>query len=117
MRTLELLRDDAAAYDRLESISAQVEGMMRDAAARAGVPVTVQRVGSMVTPFFKDGPVRNFADAQACDTKAFARWHHALLEQGVYWPPSQFEAGFVSLAHDEDALERTQQALEVAFRA
>jgi glutamate-1-semialdehyde 2,1-aminomutase len=68
--------------------------------------VTVQRVGSMMTVFFTDRPVRNLADAEKCDTKRFARWHRAMLKRGVYLPPSQFEAFFVSLAHERADLDK-----------
>jgi len=68
--------------------------------------VTVQRVGSMMTVFFTDRPVRSLADAETCDTRRFARWHRAMLERGVYLPPSQFEAFFVSLAHTREDLDR-----------
>jgi len=71
-----------------------------------GDGVTVQRVGSMMTVFFTDRPVRNLADAETCDTRRFARWHRAMLERGVYLPPSQFEAFFVSLAHTREDLDR-----------
>jgi len=71
-----------------------------------GDGVTVQRVGSMMTVFFTERPVRNLADAETCDTRRFARWHRAMLERGVYLPPSQFEAFFVSLAHTREDLDR-----------
>jgi len=67
--------------------------------------LVIQRVGSMMTVFFSDRPVCNLADAQACDTERFAEWHRAMLDCGVYLPPSQFEAFFVSLAHDEEDLD------------
>ena len=88
---------------------------MRDAAKKRGVDVVVQRVGSMLTPFFTRTPVRSWTDAAKCDTAAFGRLHQALIAQKVYWPPSQFEAGFVSITHDEAALERTERALASAF--
>jgi glutamate-1-semialdehyde 2,1-aminomutase len=116
VRTLEVLKQ-AGTYERLEGTAAKVEGILNEGAKAAGVSCTVQRVGSMVTPFFHPGPVRNFADAQQSDTDAFARWHQTLLRHGVYWPPSQFEAGFVSLAHDDEALDRTRTAVQAAFRA
>jgi glutamate-1-semialdehyde 2,1-aminomutase len=69
----------------------------------------------MMTVFMRDGPVRNLADAQACDTDRFARWHRAMLERGVYLPPSQFEAFFVSLAHTREDLDRVIAAHGEAF--
>ena len=116
LTTLRLLAEPDI-YERLEQTSARVERAMVDAAKRAGVACRVQRVGSMLTPFFTAEPVRSWADAARVDTKAFGRWHAAMLANGVYWPPSQYEAGFVSLAHDDDALERTERALDAAFRA
>jgi glutamate-1-semialdehyde 2,1-aminomutase len=77
---------------------------LADGLARDGL--TVQRVGSMMTVFHRDRPVRSLADARACDTERFARWHRAMLERGVYLPPSQFEAFFVSLAHTREDLDR-----------
>jgi glutamate-1-semialdehyde 2,1-aminomutase len=91
--------------------------MFASAARDAGVTLCVQRVGSMLTPFFQSGPVLNWSDASASDTKAFGRFHSAALEHGVYWPPSQYEAGFVSAAHDARVMERTEQALRAAFKA
>lgn len=106
-------------YERLEAISAAVERALVDAAREAGAEVRVQRVGSMLTPFFSPGgaPVRSWADADRCDRAAFGRWHAAMLAHGVYWPPSQFEAAFVSLAHDEAAIARTAEAARAAFVA
>jgi glutamate-1-semialdehyde 2,1-aminomutase len=114
--TLRKLRADGV-YERLEAIGARVERAFVDAAKRASEPLVVQRVGSMLTPFFSAQPVRCWTDAARCDTGRFGRFHRALLVQGVYWPPSQFEAGFVSLAHDEPALARTERALHEAFKS
>lgn len=69
----------------------------------------------MLTPYFQQSPVRNWADAARSDTQRFARFHAQLLAHGVYWPPSQYEAGFVSSAHDAAALERTRKAVHAAF--
>jgi glutamate-1-semialdehyde 2,1-aminomutase len=81
------------------------------AAQRAGVPVTVQRVGTMFTAFFTDRPVRTFAEAKRTDVKAYARFFHAMLGQGVYLPPSAFEAAFTSTVHAEAELDLLQAAL------
>jgi glutamate-1-semialdehyde 2,1-aminomutase len=102
-------------YARLERLGAQLEAGLRGAAARAGVPATVQRVGSMITLFFREGPVRSWSDAAGCDTKRFASWHAGLLARGVYWPPSQFEAAFLSGAHTEADVARTVEAAEAAL--
>ncbi|MDQ3855753.1 MAG: aspartate aminotransferase family protein, partial [Chloroflexota bacterium] len=89
---------------------------LRQAAVDAGVPVTTARVGSMLTVFFSDGPVHNYEDARRCDTARFGAFHRAMLEQGIYLPPSQFEAWFISLAHTLEDLERTLDAARAAFR-
>ncbi len=79
--------------------------------------MTVQRVGSMITPYFKDGPVRRWDDAAQADTKAFGAWHAAMLENGVHWPPAQYEAGFLSITHDDAALSATEDAFRAALKA
>jgi glutamate-1-semialdehyde 2,1-aminomutase len=91
---------DERAYEALEEKGRYLAEGLRHAS------VTVQRVGSMMTVFFTTKPVRNLADAEACDVKRFARWHRAMLHRGVYLPPSQFEAFFVSLAHERADLDR-----------
>jgi glutamate-1-semialdehyde 2,1-aminomutase len=104
-------------YEKLEQLGARLEAAFVDGAKKAKVDLTVQRVGSMLTPFFTTGPVTNWDDASRCDTARFGRFHRALLEGGVYWPPSQFEAGFISLAHDEVAFERSERAIHAAFKS
>jgi glutamate-1-semialdehyde 2,1-aminomutase len=114
----ETLRKLAApgVYDKLEALGQRVEAAFREAAKAAGVPLIVQRVGSMLTPFFSKEPIVSWDEAARCDTVAFGKLHNALIKRGVYWPPSQFEAGFISLSHDETALARTERALSEAFR-
>jgi glutamate-1-semialdehyde 2,1-aminomutase len=103
-------------YDKLDKLGARIEQAFVAGAKKHGVPLTVQRVGSMLTPFFTTGPVKSWNDASKCDTAKFGRFHRAMLQAGVYWPPSQFEAGFVSLAHDERALARSEEAISGAFK-
>ena len=79
--------------------------------------VTINRVGSMITVFFCAGPVTDYATAKASDTKRFGRFFHAMLDRGVYLPPAQFEAAFVSLAHGEAEIDQTVAAAAEAFRA
>jgi len=113
--TLKLLTP--AAYEKLERLSARLaEGLAR-AAAEAKVPVQVNRVGSMLTVFFSERPVFDAASARACSTKRFGAFFHALLEKGVYFPPSQFEAAFLSTAHTEDDVEATLRAARAGFAA
>jgi glutamate-1-semialdehyde 2,1-aminomutase len=103
-------------YPRLEATSkAAAEGVAAEA-EDAGVPLTLNRVGSMWTWFFTRGPVTNYADAAESDTAAFGRFHRVLLERGVWLPPSQFEAAFMSYAHTEADIEATIAAAREAFR-
>ncbi len=111
--TLEQLTPPA--YERLEESSAALAQGLADAARKAGVAVQVNRVGSMLTVFFSAKPVYDAQSARASDTKKFGRFFHAMLEAGVYLPPSQFEAAFVSLAHSDDDIQTTIAAAEKAF--
>jgi len=103
-------------YEALERTSALLEAGLCAAAAAAGARVTVNRVGSMITVFFCEGPVADYAGAKRSDTTRFGRFFHAMLERGVYLPPAQFEAAFVSLAHGEAEIEETVRAAGEAFR-
>jgi glutamate-1-semialdehyde 2,1-aminomutase len=85
------------------------------AAERAGVPLTVQRVGTMFTPFFTERPVRTFAEAKRTDAKAYAAFFHAMLENGVYLPPSAYEAAFTSTVHGTAELDVLESALRTAW--
>jgi glutamate-1-semialdehyde 2,1-aminomutase len=97
-------------YERLEALGARVEENLRAAADAAGRAVTVNRVGPMLTMFFREGPVRSFADAKTADTTAYADYWRHMLERGVYLAPSQFEAAMISLALTDDDLERAAAA-------
>jgi glutamate-1-semialdehyde 2,1-aminomutase len=97
-------------YERLERMGARMAADIEAAARAAGVPVTVNRVGSMLTAFFCEGPVRDYAGARRADTARYARFFHGMLERGVFLAPSQFEAAFVSLAHTERDLDDTARA-------
>jgi glutamate-1-semialdehyde 2,1-aminomutase len=113
LATLERLGD--ALYARLEDLGARLQTGIERAVERARVRACVQRVGSMLTLFFAEGPVRSWADARTCDTQAFARWHHGMLARGFYWPPAQFEAAFISAAHTEADIDETVGAAEEAL--
>jgi glutamate-1-semialdehyde 2,1-aminomutase len=115
LTTLGLLDD--ALYSRVESRAEQLEQGFKRAIVAHGVAGCVQRVGSMITLFFAAGPVRSWADAKTCDTRAFARWHAGMLARGIYWPPAQFEAAFISGAHTEADIEATVRAAEEALAA
>jgi glutamate-1-semialdehyde 2,1-aminomutase len=96
---------DAGAYARLERHGARLESGLAAAALAAGVAARVQRAGSLVTLFFTDRPVRNEDEARAADLERFAAFHAAMLRRGVMLPPSQFECWFLSLAHDDGAVD------------
>ncbi|MDI1477420.1 glutamate-1-semialdehyde 2,1-aminomutase [Polyangium sp. y55x31] len=102
-------------YEKLERLGAALEAGLKDAAAQAGVPATVQRVGSMITLFFNDKPVRSWAEASQSDTKRFATWHAGMLSRGIYWPPSQYEAAFLSAAHTDEDITRTVEAARASL--
>jgi glutamate-1-semialdehyde 2,1-aminomutase len=99
---------DPGVYEALEAKGARLEEGLRDA-GRDG-EICVQRVGAMLTVFFQAGPVRNFDEASASDTERFAAFYRHLLERGVYLPPSQYEALFVSTEHGDDEIDRTVAA-------
>jgi glutamate-1-semialdehyde 2,1-aminomutase len=115
LKTLELL--DESAYTRLEALGARLERGLSHLVRNAAHPVCVQRVGSMITLFFHAGPIRSWNDAKDCDTAAFGRFHGGLLERGIYWPPAQFEAAFLSLSHDEAAIDQTIRAATESLAA
>ncbi len=102
--------------EELESKTAILCGGLAKAAKRAGVPVQVHRLGSMFTVFFSAGSVKDYATAAACDLRAFGIYFHAMLEQGIYLPPSQFETNFLSLAHSAEDIEKTIAAAAEAFK-
>ena len=97
--------EDRKVYGRLDALGARLERGLAEAAEKAGVPLAINRVGSMLTAFFCAGPVRDYAGARAADAARYARFFHAMLERGVALAPSQFEAAFVSLAHTEEDID------------
>jgi glutamate-1-semialdehyde 2,1-aminomutase len=114
LATLRSLRDDPP-YGRLEALSARLAEGLDRAATDASIPHVVQRAGSMLTFFFHDGPVHDYADACRSDTPVFARYFWEMLARGVYLPCSQFEAAFVSAAHTESDIDRTIEAAREAL--
>jgi glutamate-1-semialdehyde 2,1-aminomutase len=110
-----LAKLDGAAYEQLAATTKSLAQGMRDAAAAAGRPVAVQSITGLLTVFFSDRPVHDFAGAAACDTDAYAAWCRGLLARGVYPPPSQYEAWFPSLAHTDAEVEKTVEAAAEAF--
>ncbi|NMA26428.1 MAG: aminotransferase class III-fold pyridoxal phosphate-dependent enzyme, partial [Burkholderiales bacterium] len=112
LTTLRLLRQSPEIYRHLEEVGARLEAGLQHSARRHGVPVRMQRVGSMLTWFFSDKPVRNLSEARNCDTRAFGRFFRGMLDRGVYLPPSQFEAAFLSTALGEAEIERLLKAVD-----
>jgi glutamate-1-semialdehyde 2,1-aminomutase len=111
---LELLQAPGV-YQQLEARSAQLADGVSAAAQAAGVPITQTRVGSMFCTFFTEQPVTDYTSATSSSTEQYARFFQAMLAQGVYLAPSQFEAGFLSLAHHQTEIEQTIQAARNAF--
>jgi glutamate-1-semialdehyde 2,1-aminomutase len=119
LATLEILKEPGV-YEILEKRSTALETGLIQAAAAAGVSLTINRVGSMLTPFFTKTAakkVENFADATSSDTAAYARFFNAMLDQGVYLAPSQYEAMFVGLAHTDSIIDETILAAGKALAA
>lgn len=108
---------DEAAYARLDATAREVQGLVTQALAKEGVAHRVQSAGNMFSVFFTDADVTDYAAARAQDTFRFTAFFHAMLERGVYLPPSVFEAWFLSTAHDDRAVERIAAALPAAARA
>jgi glutamate-1-semialdehyde 2,1-aminomutase len=116
LATLKALQGGEA-YQRLEDLGRLLQQGLEAGARKAGVPLTVNRVGSMLTAFFTDGPVTDYASAKRADRARYARFFHGMLERGVFLAPSQFEAAFVSLAHSEADIEATAGAAAESLEA
>jgi glutamate-1-semialdehyde 2,1-aminomutase len=114
--TLSLLEEEGL-FDRVFDISAKIAEGLKQIIAQDGHKAVVQFVGSMITVFFTDRPVMNFDDAKACDHQKFGRFHRAMLEEGVYLPPSGYEAWFVSAAHTQAEVDHILRAAKKAFFA
>lgn len=115
IETLRLLSRPGV-YKTLEKISADLEQGLHAAAAEAGVPVTFNRVGSMFTGFFTDQKVKDFSSAKTSDTTRFGKYFLSMLRNGVNLAPSQFEAGFVSLAHTRSDISKTVEAARKSLK-
>ncbi len=112
---LDALRGDPAAYARMERLGQRIQDGFDAAAGASGVACTVGRVGSMVTPFLGIDRARSFDDVKRADRERFARLHAAWLEDGVLWPPSQFETAFLSTAHTDEDVDRTVESFARAL--
>jgi glutamate-1-semialdehyde 2,1-aminomutase len=108
---------DPALYARLEKTTRKLLDGLAAAAAHAGVPFCTTQAGSMFGLYFGAGPINGYADVMSCDAAAFKRFFHAMLDRGVYFAPSAYEAGFVSAAHGEAEIARTLEAATEAFAA
>ena len=115
--TLQVIDDDPDFYLHLANTGARLVQGLRDAAAEAGVPVKINHVGSMFTLFFTDQDVTDFTSAKTSDTAKFARYFQAMLEEGIYLAPSQFEACFISAAHTDEDVDQTIAAARRAVLA
>jgi glutamate-1-semialdehyde 2,1-aminomutase len=103
-------------YQDLEKkTSSLTEGISKCAEDR-GIPLTINQTRGMLTVFFTEGPVRDYRSAKRSDTKRFAQFFIEMMNQGIYLPPSQFEAWFLSLAHTQKDLDRTIEACDIAFK-
>ena len=105
--TLRELKQHPEIYRQLEQRSAALVDGVLDAAKKKGLPLTANRVGSMFTWFFQPGTVHDWDTAAKSDTQAFGKFHRAMLEHGIYLPPSQYEAMFMSAAHSESDIQQT----------
>ena len=115
LATLRLATPDV--YDHLTRAGETIKAAAADALGAAGVAHTIQSTGTMFSVFFTEGPVRDFDDASRTDTAAYGAFFHAMLERGVYLPPSAYEAWFLSAAHDDRAVQTVLDALPEAARA
>jgi glutamate-1-semialdehyde 2,1-aminomutase len=114
LETLRALREPGV-YEGIAAKAAALEELVKKAAQKAGAKVTVNRVGSLLTPFCAAGPVTDYESAAKADTATFGKLFHALLDEGISWAPSQFEAAFISTAHTDGDIRRTGGAFEHAF--
>ncbi|CAN5617695.1 glutamate-1-semialdehyde 2,1-aminomutase [soil metagenome] len=115
IETLKLL-DESEVYASLEASAQHLTSGLANAASQAGVPVQLQRVGSMMTMFFSDRPATDYATARAADTDRYASYFHAMLDRGIAFAPSQFECGFLSTSHTRADLDATVAAAAEALR-
>lgn len=116
LTTLRLLKQNTGLYEQLEKTTARLVEGLSEAAREAGVATVSNRVGSMFTTFFTDEPVFDWTTATRSDRETFGRFFHAMLAEGVYLAPSQFEAAFVSAAHSDEIIEQTVMAARRAFK-
>jgi len=118
--TLDELFSTDDPYGRLDSLGRRLKAGLETAAAEAGIPLTINQVGSTITAFFLDAAPSNYKEASSSDTKAFGLFHRAMLDRGIHLAPSQYEGWFLSLAHNEELIDRTiesaKEALQIVAR-
>lgn len=115
LATLSILREERGIYEELERKASRLEAGTRQALAEAGLTAHPQRVGAMHCLYFTEQPVADWESAARADVKRFRAYFHAMLDEGIYLAPSQFEAGFLSAAHTDEDLDRTIEAMRRAF--
>jgi glutamate-1-semialdehyde 2,1-aminomutase len=113
--TLELLKSKKT-YQDLEKKTLYLTEKISECAEEIGIPLSINRITGMFTLFFTEGPVRDYRTAKLSDTKRFAQFFIEMMDQGIYLPPSQFEAWFISLAHTQKDLDKTIEACDTAFK-
>ena len=114
IETLNILSQPGS-YEHLDKITNRLINGILELGKEAGHEVCGGSISGMFGLFFCEGPVNNFADATASDTEKFGRWHRGMLQRGVYLAPSQYEAGFTSLAHTEADIDKTLAAAKEVF--
>lgn len=112
---LSILSSDGSVYKTLEERSSQLEDGMQDSLRKLGLNYQINRVGSMFTLFFTENKVVDYKSAKQSDTAKFGKFFNEMLNRGIYLAPSQFEAAFVSTAHAEDDIEKTNEAFKQAL--
>jgi len=113
---LSILKRKPIIYEQLDAKAKFLTENFREAAREAGVAVQVNHIDSLITVFFTENPVLNYADAITSDTEKYGRFFHAMLEEGIYLPPAQFEAMFLSTAHTQKDLDKTVEAFKKAIQ-
>jgi len=115
LRQIEILKEKNP-YSELDNKGNKLEKGMKELIDKYNIRATVNRVGSMITMFFTDKEVKNFADAKSCNLELFNKFYISMLEKGVYLAPSQFEASFLSTAHSDEDINKTLNAIEDVFK-
>lgn len=111
IKTIELLMDHPELYSQIEAKTKRLADAYRQYSKKTGIPICVNQIGSLMSAFFTDQKVVDYATATTSDTKAYAKYFNELLEKGIYVAPSQFEAMFVSGAHTDEDIDNTVKAL------